>query len=436
MTPTQKVVQLYFNPIRRSLSNIFYGWWIVASSFLMFSICGGIAYYGLTAFFNPIANEFNWSAAAVSFAFSLRSVEAGFLSPLIGFFIDKFGARKIVLFGILLNGLGYLLMSHTHSLLFFYGSFVLLSIGTSCGVGMAQYVTVANWFSKKRTLAMGITASGYGVSGFIGPILVWLIAQNGWRSALVIVAIVVWLVGIPLGLVLRHKPESYGYLPDGEKRPASSVSRDAHAEPVHSIKVAADVSQERDLTVRQALATSTFWLLILFGSFTGLAPSAIISLEMPYLTSVGISRQIAGWAILGMTGLSLVGRLGFGVLGDRYDKRRLLAIGAALQFAGVLVFAMVTSPWMIVPFVLLYGPGWASQIPIWPSIRAEYFGLKHFATIGGLQGLGFTISGIVAPLLAGWVFDVWGTYRPIWLAYAVATAIGIPFVLLIRKKRR
>ena len=402
----------------------------------MFSICGGIAYYGLTAFFNPIANEFNWSAAAVSFAFSLRSVEAGFLSPFIGFFIDKFGARKIVIFGILLNGLGYLLMSHTHSLLFFYGSFVLLSIGTSCGVGMAQYVTVANWFSRKRTLAIGITSAGYGFSGFIGPILVWLIGQNGWRNALVIVAIVVWLVGIPLGLVLRHKPEPYGYLPDGEKRRAFSSGENAYADSATSVTVAVSVSQEPDLTVRQALATSTFWLLILFGSFTGLASSAIISLEMPYLTSVGISRQIAGWGILGMTGLSLVGRIGFGALGDRYDKRRLLAIGAVLQFAGILVFAGVTSPWMIIPFVLLYGPGYASQVPIWPSIRAEYFGLKHFAAIGGLQGLGFTISGILAPLLAGLVFDTWGTYRPIWLAYAVATAIGIPFVLLIRKKRR
>ncbi|MDZ4230594.1 MAG: MFS transporter, partial [Dehalococcoidales bacterium] len=120
---------------------------------------------------------------------------------------------------------------------------------------------------------------------------------------------------------------------------------------------------------------------------------------------------------------------------DTYDKRHLLAIGAVIQFLGVLVFAGVSSPWMLIPFIMLYGPGYASQIPIWPAIRADYFGLKHFATIGGLQAIGWTLSGIIAPVLAGWVFDVWGTYRPIWLAYAILTAAAIPFVLLMRPSK-
>ena len=90
---------------------------------------------------------------------------------------------------------------------------------------------------------------------------------------------------------------------------------------------------------------------------------------------------------------------------------------------------------MLIPFLLLYGPGYASQIPIWPAMVAGYFGLKHYATIWGLQELGWTICGILAPVLAGWVFDTWGTYRPIWLAFAIATAVAIPFVFLMKPKR-
>jgi MFS family permease len=411
---------------------IFYGWWIVAASFLMFLICGGTAFYGFTSFFNPMVDEFGWSAAQVSFAFSLRSVETGVMAPLIGFLTDKIGVRKIIVFGMALSGGGFILLSTIDSLSYFYGIFILLSIGTSSGLGMGQYVAVANWFAKKRTWAMAVMSVGFAFSGAVGPLLVWLIDQHGWRGTLVIMGVVMWVVGIPLGLVIRHRPEPYGYLPDGESPELSSQNGSL---PGPSSTTAPKPSPPVDLTARQALMTRTFWMLIIFGTLTGFAQAAVNVHEMPYLTSVGISRELAGWVILGITGSSLIGRLGFGWLGDRYDKRYLLAIGAALQFIGVLFFGWISSPWMIIPFVMLYGPGYSSQIPLWPSIRADYFGLKHYATIGGLQSMAWIICGITAPLLAGWVFDVYDTYRPIWLAYAIATAIAVPFVFLIKAKR-
>lgn len=421
--------------MKNKLHSVFYGWWIVAASFFMFLICGGAVYYGFTAFFNPIAMEFGWSAASVSLAFSLRSVEAGLMAPLLGYLMDKFGARKIIILGIILLGFGFVLMSRTNSLFHFYASFLLLSLGASCGIGMGQYVAVANWFEKKRTWAMGITSAGYAFSGVVGPILVWLIAYSGWRTALVVVGVAMVVVGIPLGLVIRHRPQPYGYVPDGKTQDVPWGNDGTNAESAASAAVAAQLPQQPDLTARQALVTATFWLLILYSSLTGFAQSAINVHVMPYLTSVGISRDITGWAILGMTSLSLVGRLSFGWIGDRYDKRYLLMVGTALQFFGVLIFAWVTEPWMILPFLLLYGPGYAAQIPIWPAIRVDYFGLKHFAAIGGLQSMGWTVSGILAPLLAGWVFDSWGTYRPIWLAYAGATALAIPILLLLKTRR-
>ena len=424
-----------FIPMRRQLSGIFYGWWIVAASFVMFLICGGIAYYGFTSFFNPIADEFKWSAATVSLAFSLRNVEAGALAPFIGFFMDKLGVRKVIVFGIAVSGLSLLMMSRTNSLFFFYISFLLLSTGASCAVGMGQYVAIANWFSRKRSWAFGLTSAGYAFSGIVGPVLVWLIAQYGWRSSLIVAGLATLAVGIPLGLLIRHRPEPYGYVADGKRQQTPSVESSA-GESVSTSTLSADRLQTTGLTTRQALATSTFWWLTVFGLLTGLAQSAIMVHEMPYLTSVGISREIAGWGLLGITGCSLAGRLGFGRLGDRYDKRLLLAAGAVLQFIGVMILAWVSTPWMIIPFVLFYGPGYASQIPLWPALRADYFGLKHYAAIGGLLGLGWTACGLIAPLLAGWAFDISGSYRLIWLAYAIATAAGIPFVLLIKARNR
>ncbi len=418
----------YFTAVKRALGKVFYGWWIVVASWLMFLICGGTAYYGFTAFFNPIGNEFNWTAAQISIAFSLRSMEQGILAPPIGFLTDKLGARKIIVFGMIAIGIGMLIMSRTNSLLVFYLSFAVTSIGVSCALGNAQYVAAANWFRKKRSWAMALLSTGFGVSGIAGPVLVWLIAQYGWRNSSVFIAIVAFVIGIPLGMVIRHRPEPYGYLPDGESADAPSQNNNT------TTNVTNKVAPEVDLTVRQAVVTRAFWMLILFGFLTGFGQAAIFVHEMPYLTSpsVGISREIAGWAILGITGFSIIGRLGGGWLGDRFDKRYLLATGAALQFIGTLFFAYVRELWMLFPFLLFFGPGYASQIPLSAAIRADYFGLKYFATIGGLISLGWTVCGIAAPVLAGWVYDTTGSYRIIWLAYAIASAAAIPAILWIQ----
>ncbi|MFC2033840.1 MFS transporter [Chloroflexota bacterium] len=424
-----------FTAIRKFIDSIFYGWWIVAASWFMFLVCGGIAFYGFTAFFNPIVGEFGWSFAQISLAFSLRSIESGIMAPIVGFLMDKFGVRKITIFGMIVSGVGFVIMSLTNSLLFFYMSFLLLSIGTSCGLGSGQYVAVANWFSKNRTRAMGILSTGFAFSGIMGPLLVWLINQYGWRDTLVISGVIMIIVGVPTGLVLRHRPEPYGYLPDGITENTSTQYKDSQYNITTDLPDT-ELSQPPEFSARQALMTRTFWILIIFGVFTGFAQSAINVHEMPYLTSIGISRETAGWVILGITGLSLFGRLGFGWVGDMYDKRYLLAIGAVLQSFGILIFAGITSPWMLLPFLLFYGPGYASQIPLYPAMQADYFGLKNYATIRGLQSLGWTICGIAAPVLAGWVFDVWGSYRPIWVIYAITTAIAIPFIFLIKKEKR
>jgi len=278
---------------------------------------------------------------------------------------------------------------------------------------------------------MGLLSTGYGFSGLSGPVLVWLISQYGWRDSLVIAGVGMMIVGIPLGAVFRHRPEPYGYLPDGETEEASD----------QDIDQGPDIDREEtapDLSAREALKTRPFWILLLFSTFTGFAQSAIFVHEMPYLTSVGISRETAGWAIPGMTGLSIIGRLSFSWIGDNYDKRYLLAIGATLQLFGVLVFAWIGSPGMLIPFIVLFGIGYASQIPLFPAIQVDYFGLKSYATIRGLQWAGWSICGILAPVLAGWVYDVWGIYRPIWLAYAIANAVAIPLIFLMKpaKKRK
>ncbi len=410
--------------IIKKIQKLYYGWWIVITSFVLFVFIGGTALYGFTAFFNPIIDEMKWSRAQTSIAFSLRSVEGGVMRPLIGFLVDRIGPRRCVIAGVLILGGSLIFMSYTNSLLHFYLSFGLLALGFTAALGIAQYAAVANWFRRRRSFAMGILSAGYGVSGVMTPVLVFLINAYGWRSSLVIIGIITISIGIPLSLVMRHRPEQYGYLPDGDSGNKIEITEDQ--------TISAEF-EEKGYTVRAALRSSTFWLLLAFWTFTGFAQSALIVHEMPYLTGIGISENLAAMTMVGITISSLIGRLGFSWLGDIYKKKYLLAIGCTLQVIGTFIFANIRSAWMIIPFLLTYGPGFGGPIPLLGAIQADYFGTKSYAALRGMFTFGWTIPGIIAPVLAGWIYDVYGSYRTAFIIFAIVGILALPSVLLIRK---
>ncbi len=135
---------------------IFYGWWIVLASSTLTTYNAGVLFYGFTAFFSPIVNTFGWSKAATSLAFSLQRMEGGIAAPIVGYFIDRFGPRKMSIFAVIVFGIGFLMLSRIDSLLSFYIAFVVASIGHSAGFYAVGSTTVANWFILKRGKAMGL----------------------------------------------------------------------------------------------------------------------------------------------------------------------------------------------------------------------------------------------------------------------------------------
>ena len=154
---------------------IFYGWWIVGACFLIGLYKSGIVFYGFTAFIEPIKEELGWSYTQISFAASLRGLEMGIFAPLVGFLVDRFGTRKLILCGTITAGFGIILLSSTNSLTTFYMAFLLLGFGVgSCGT-VVTMAAVANWFKRRVGIAMGIMSVGFGASGLMVPLIVLLI---------------------------------------------------------------------------------------------------------------------------------------------------------------------------------------------------------------------------------------------------------------------
>jgi len=175
------------------MRKVFYGWWVVFACFLIAFYIGGTVMYSFTAFFEPIAEETGWSYSQISIAASLRGLEAGILAPVAGFLVDHFGPRRLIFFGTLTTGFGFILLNQINSLIMFYGAFVLLALGMSACTSTVLVTAVANWFKKNVGKALGIMACGFGAGGILVPLIVRLIDLYQWRTTLIILGLGMWL---------------------------------------------------------------------------------------------------------------------------------------------------------------------------------------------------------------------------------------------------
>jgi len=389
---------------------IFYGWWVVGACFFISLYTGGVIFYGFTAIFEPLVDQFGWSYTQISLAASLRGLESGLLAPLVGVLVDRWGPRRLLFSGAIITGLGLMLLSHTTSLGTFYGSFVVVAIGMSTCSGTVLMTAVANWFRRKIGIATGIMICGYGFSGLLVPVMVNLIDRYEWRMAIAILAIGMVAICLPLSLLVRHKPEQYGYQPDGAVY--KDVKSNDYPLPTKSA--------ELNIKAKQAIKSRTFWHITLAILCQAAIVSTMTAHVMPYLSSIGITRAKSSLIASVIPLTSIGGRIGLGWLGDRLEKKRLMAGAFAMICGGLLCFGFAPSEsnLLLIPFLILYGIGYGGNMTLRASILSEFFGRSNFGAIHGFV-IGIMMLGSIAgPPLAGWVFDKWHNYQPIWFALA------------------
>lgn len=408
------------NPeIKPITKGLFYGWWILLACFGISMGVGGIVVFGFTAFIEPLREEFGWSYAQISFAVSLRGVEMGIFSPFVGFLVDRFGSRKMLLSGIFTVGLGLILLSYTQSIAMFYASFVLLAFGAGGCTSVVLMVTIVQWFEKNIGIALGIMMSGFGAGGLMVPFIVYLIDIYHWRATFIILGLGIWIIGIPLSLVIRDKPEQYGCFPD-EKLPNNTKSYSEN----HTKKI--------EINFKEMLKSKTFLYLNITEAIRMLVCSTVIVHIMPYLSTIGISRPTAGLIAASIPLVSIAGRIGLGWLGDVFDKRYVIAMSFGLIGLGLLALNYMTFSWFILLFILLFSVGFGGVTTLRGAILREYFGKAYFGKLLGILMGSAAIGGIIGPSLAGWVFDTMGSYHLIWIAFSGFIAIAAGLILRVK----
>jgi sugar phosphate permease len=391
------------------VTGVFFGWRIVAGAFLIYFVSGGL-FSTATVFFKALHSEFGWERGALSGAFSLGFIVAGVSAPLWGRIADRRGPRTSFLPGALITGTLCLLLSQVSSLGSLYVLYVVLTFG-SAGISLIPIsVILSNWFVEMRGRAIGIAYSGVGFGGLVfTPIVAFVVERLGWRAAYALAGLAVIALITPIALWIRNRPEDLGLHPDG-REPASTDRVSNDSDPV------VDAAGE-GLGVGDAVRTSAFWL-VAFTWTVAMMPLAAVNLhQVAFLTDIGLSTESAALAAGAVGGMSILGRIGFGVLAERFPIRRLYSACYGMYGVGIALLWATASVGTVslVPYAACFGIATGGSWALSALLAGELFGVRALGEIFGLLGLAATIGGAVGGTGAGLLFDRTGSYDAVFI---------------------
>jgi MFS family permease len=395
-----------------------------------FGMCGH-AFYAYGVFLPFMCEEFGWSRYTLSGPFTLFMVFEGILGPLVGISISKFGARRNIIIGNLIAGLGLLGMAFVEEVWHVYILFgVLTGGGVAFGTFIATTTIVNNWFIKRRSLAMSLLIAAGGIGGLVmPPFISWLISSVGWQLSWTCLAgMHMVLVVIAGGILTRNRPEEMGQVPDGET--------DEGLQEEGTGKRGLRVYQTPvDWKVREALRTPALWLVMFFQIACSFTLGVLTLHQVAYLQDAGFTHMMASTALGLLVGMSIIGRLLCGALGTRFEGRHLAAVCLVGMTAGVIVLMNTTALPLIYLYAVLTGIGYGGVIVIGPALIGAYFGRTSYAQLMGWTAPVGILFGAGSPLLAGFIYDTTGSYIPVFWAAVAVTGVGLVAAFLARPPR-
>jgi MFS family permease len=396
----------------------FYGYVIVAAALFMAIVMWG-ARLSFGVFFSPVLEEFGWTRAATSGGFSLTWVFTGLLSIAVGRLNDKFGPRLIMTIAGFVVGLGYLFMSQLSSIWQLYLFYGLISIGMSA-VLVPTLSTVARWFVKMRAFMTGVVLAGTGIALMvIVPAANQAILNYGWRTAYIIVGIVVIVIVVIAAQFLRRDPYQLGKLPYGYDGTSTSASG----------------AGTPGLFFREALRTHQVWLISLVYFCTYFIYNIFLVHTVIYATGEGFSsvQAVAILAFLG--GAGIAGRMLMGIFADRIGNKQAMVLGAGLMMITLFWLLTAKDLWMLFLFGAVFGFGHGGIATMESPIVANVFGMRSHGVILGLVFFSDTVGGATGPFLAGYIFDVTSSYHLAFFLCAILGVVNLIAILLIKPLR-
>lgn len=397
-----------YSQIRQS--DVYYGWFVVGACFLGSFVVFGIS-YSFGVFFDRMLVEFGRSRGETSLIFGVQTFVMFVGAAVAGGFVDRYGTRRLLLgaMGLLSVGLGGVALSESFvQVILFYG--IVTSLGLSV-VYVVAFATVPRWFGRRRGFAGGIASAGTGVGMLLAtPVASALIVAFGWRSTyalFLVVALALLAVAIT-------------FIADGPHQLDVDAAEEFPDEALSERRTTSWRTQLRD-TVRVA-RTPSFLLVLLGWVFIYTTLYVVFAHLVVFTADAGLSRSVGVWALSLIGGATSLSRLVIGPVSDRLGRVRVFVTCSAVMGLSTLALATTVTPAVVYAFALVYGAAYGGNGALLSPLTADLFGAENINVIFGLVSVSFAISGLLAPPIAGLVYDAFASYAP---AFAAAGVVGV-----------
>lgn len=400
---------------RWSLSQLYYGWYIVGACNLIAFITWGVGVFNQGVFLGYFVEQYGWSRAALSVGPMLFHLWAGVAGVVVGRSLDRGGPRPVLLTGALAMAAGAVVFGLTRQPWHTYAAFLLLSTGFACIHTVTLGKIVARWFVRQRSRAMAAATLGASLGGtLLVPLNAAVLERwGGLTGGLTLAAITIGLI-VPLALwVVKDGPEVLGLRPDGDPSASGAAASDAASADAHP------------WTVPEAMRTPAFWALAVSFPLGMIAQSGFLVHEVMFLQpTFGLLGAAAVVTVTTIAGT--VGRVGFALIGHRWPPRHVACSTFVLQAASFLLLACGSAPWSLITGAALFGLTMGIVVILQPLTTATCFGQHAFGRIYGPIYLGIRLGAALGPLLCGLLSATTGSYRLVWLL--VAGGLGVAAV--------
>ncbi|MGI8782395.1 MAG: MFS transporter [Acidobacteriota bacterium] len=398
--------------------HIFHGWRIVAASFANLFVVVGIAYYSFPVFYASLIDEFGWSRAQVTAGYFFSILLVGPIFGIsAGFLLDRYGARRIILAGLMFAGTAFLGFAFMHTLLAYYLFYFIQTVGYVSAGPVPNQVLISHWFSRMRGRAMGLAYVGIGLGGAVAPVLTeFLIREAGWRQAMLAMGAVILLGLSLLTLALvKNQPADIGLYPDGDPAP---VAQPANSGP--------------GTHLRTAMRTRAFWMILVASLMSIGAVGGVIQHLQLYLRDQQFTPEHAARVASFLLTASILGRVTMGYLADRFSRKYVMLAACAMIAVGIGVLYFSTGTATVYLFAFIFGFGMGADYMLIPLMTAECFGLKALGRLMGVILATDAVAQALAPVVVGRIYDLQRSYDWGFALLGCMAVVGALAVTLIQ----
>ena len=429
-------------PRLRDTFPFYYGWIVVGASSTVVFARMAPAITTLTVLIFPISHQLGWSRTLIAGSVSAGALASLVLSPVVGWAIDRFGARPVLVVSVLVLGVAMISLAWATVPLTFYLAFAAGRIVFHTSAPIGASTVAARWFIRKRGRAIGMIFLFGAIGGVVFTMVASLVVEShGLKATWIAMGLVVLVFSVaPSLLLVAERPEDIGLLPDGEPPDSTDAEKGAGAivpvgvpdSPATVLPRAQMTADTDSWTLGEAVRTKTFWLLVFMG-FASFFVHTSIGVHMgAYFRDVGLGATSAALAVSLSWSVSAVGSLIWGWVTDRIDVRYAYSVMFLFQAGSTLYLIFVGGTLGVFLASGLFGIVSAGTNVVPSVIYANYFGRPSLGRIRGLGEVGVLLGQATGPVIAGILFDLRGGYSTIFTAFVVLALVCSLLVLKAR----